>query len=272
MNSLIPLKDFQVYLNRIDLSSNTIRSYVGTMRLFLDRYDKINFKNIALFKSYLIGNYKTQTVNLRLQGLNKYLEFIGKGQMKVKLVKIQQKNFLENIISNEDYIFMKESLKSEGKLKWYFIIWIMGATGVRVSELLQIKAEHIAQGYIDLYSKGGKTRRIYFPTVLIEEIEQWLREKNLFSGPIFLNRSGNLLTTTGIALVLKYHAEKYGIRKESVYPHSFRHLFAKNFLERFNDLALLADLMGHKNIETTRIYLRRTANEQRELIDKVINW
>lgn len=57
-----------------------------------------------------------------------------------------------------------------------------------------------------------------------------------------------------------------------VYPHSFRHRFAKNFLEKYSDIALLADLMGHESIETTRIYLRRTSEEQRELIDKIITW
>ena len=59
--------------------------------------------------------------------------------------------------------------------------------------------------------------------------------------------------------------------EQFVYPHSFRHRFAKNFLERYNDIALLADLMGHESIETTRIYLRRTANEQRQIVDKVVN-
>ena len=48
----------------------------------------------------------------------------------------------------------------------------------------------------------------------------------------------------------------------------FRHRYAKNFLEKYNDIALLADLMGHESIETTRIYLRRTASEQRALVDK----
>ena len=71
---------------------------------------------------------------------------------------------------------------------------------------------------------------------------------------------------------LKAFAEKYGMNKEVVYPHSFRHRFAKNFLDRFNDLALLADLMGHESIETTRIYLRRTASEQQKIVDKVVNW
>ena len=46
----------------------------------------------------------------------------------------------------------------------------------------------------------------------------------------------------------------------------------KNFLEKFNDMALLADLMGHESIETTRIYLRRSSLEQQEIVDKVITW
>ncbi len=48
--------------------------------------------------------------------------------------------------------------------------------------------------------------------------------------------------------------------------------YAKNFLEKFSDIALLADLMGHESIETTRIYLRRTASEQRAIVDKVVTW
>ena len=57
-----------------------------------------------------------------------------------------------------------------------------------------------------------------------------------------------------------------------VYPHSLRHRYAKNFLERYNDIALLADLMGHESIETTRIYLRRTASEQQDIVDRVVVW
>ena len=101
---------------------------------------------------------------------------------------------------------------------------------------------------------------------------QWLQERCLNSGYIFLNRFGERITSRGIAMQLKHFADKYGLKREVVYPHSFRHRYAKNFLDRFNDLALLADLMGHESIETTRIYLRRTANEQRQIVDKVVNW
>ena len=57
-----------------------------------------------------------------------------------------------------------------------------------------------------------------------------------------------------------------------VYPHSFRHRFAKNFLEKYNDIALHSDLMGHESIETTRIYLRMTAGEQSKIINDVVTW
>ena len=71
---------------------------------------------------------------------------------------------------------------------------------------------------------------------------------------------------------MKKFAEKYGIDTKVVYPHSFRHRFAKSFLDRCNDIAFLADLMGHESIEIKRIYLRKTATEQREIVDNIIDW
>ena len=128
------------------------------------------------------------------------------------------------------------------------------------------------QGYLDIYSKGGKMRRLYIPKRLRTEAMQWLGKRRIESGYIFLNRFGERITARGIAQQLKLLAERYGINTAVVYPHSFRHRFAKNFLERYNDLALLADLMGHESIETTRIYLRRTATEQQTIVDKIVNW
>ena len=71
---------------------------------------------------------------------------------------------------------------------------------------------------------------------------------------------------------LKKFAQKYGLDPAVVYPHSFRHRFAKSFLDRHNDIALLADLMGHESIETTRIYLRKTSTEQQALINQIVDW
>ena len=155
---------------------------------------------------------------------------------------------------------------------WYFVIRFLAATGARVSELIQIKVEHIKLGHLDLYSKGGKLRRIYMPNTLREEAVSWLNENHRESGFIFLNKYGDRITTRGISGQLKKLAVKYGIDPAVVYPHSFRHRFAKSFLDRCNDIAFLADLMGHESIETTRIYLRKTATEQREIVDKIVDW
>ena len=263
---------FEKQLSKSDLAKNTVTSYVWTVKYFLAHYKEFNRKNLLAYKGYLMENFKPQTVNLRLQGINKYLEFIKKDKQKMKFVKVQQKNFLENVISNEDYKFLKTQLKADGYMEWYFVVWFMAATGARVSELLQIKAEHVVVGHLDIYSKGGKLRRLYIPKNLQGEAKQWLADRGVSSGYIFLNRYGERITTRGIAIQLKHFADKYGLNREVVYPHSFRHRFAKNFLDKFNDLALLADLMGHESIETTRIYLRRTATEQRQIVDKVVTW
>lgn len=263
---------FESFLQRSDLSKNTVSSYVWTVRYFEKTYGEFNKKNLLAYKGYLVEHFKPQTVNLRLQAINKYLEFTHHDKMKMKFVKVQQKNFLENVISNADYKFLKSSLLKDGQKDWHFVIWFMAATGARVSELLQIKAEHVQAGHIDLYTKGGKVRRIYIPRTLQNKALLWLSERQISSGYIFLNRFGQRITSRGIAMQLKHFADKYGLRREVVYPHSFRHRFAKNFLEKYNDIALLADLMGHESIETTRIYLRRTASEQQEIVDKIITW
>lgn len=263
---------YETFLRRLDLAKNTVSSYVWTVNYFERTYKEFNKKNLLAYKGYLVENFKPQTVNLRLQAINKYLEFIKQDKLKLRFIKVQQKNFLENVISNADYKFLKSSLLNDGYKNWYFIVWFMTATGSRVSELLQIKAEHVQIGHLDLYTKGGKMRRIYIPKTLQKEALQWLQERQLSTGYIFLNRFGERITTRGIAMQLKHFADKYGLKREVVYPHSFRHRYAKNFLDRFNDIALLADLMGHESIETTRIYLRRTASEQRQIVDKIVNW
>lgn len=79
------------------------------------------------------------------------------------------------------------------------------------------------------------------------------------------------MTTRGVASAIK-RCVKYGIREEVLHPHSFRHLYAIQFLKNNNNIALLADLMGHENISTTSIYLRLSSEEQKEQFNKAMNW
>lgn len=264
---------FKKFLVTENLAPNTVSAYITAVNGYLKQYDNFTKNNLLAWKAYLIENFKAKTVNLKLQAVNKYLEFIKKPNLRIKSVKVQQRTFIENVISDADYVFFKKKLRQEENKEWYFIVRFLCATGARVSELIKIKVEHVTLGYIDLYTKGGKIRRIYIPITLRKETIKWLNDSlKIESGYIFLNRFGDRITTRGISQQLKNYAVKYGIDPKVVYPHSFRHRFAKNFLEKYNDIALLADLMGHESIETTRIYLRKTASEQQEIVDKIVTW
>jgi len=265
-------ENFELFLRQENMSDNTVSAYTYAVADFFEHKKELTKKKLLSYKTYLMENFKPKTVNLRIQGLNKYLEYSKHPRLKLKSIKVQQKTYLENVISNEDYIFFKNKLRKEPNLEWYFVVRYLAATGARVSELIQIKIEHVMVGYIDIYSKGGKFRRIFIPKKLREESNEWLTEMNRTTGYLFLNRFGERITTRGVSQQLKNYAEKYGLNTKVVYPHSFRHRFAKNFLEKYNDIALLADLMGHESIETTRIYLRKSSLEQQTIVDKVVTW
>lgn len=263
---------FRDQLVKEGLSEKTIEAYCWTVDYFMREYDDLTRENLLAYKGYLVDYFKPKTVNLRVQAMNKYLSYLGKNDLRMKPVRIQQKTFLENVISNSDYRYLKKQLKSDGNEEWYFVVWFLAATGARVSELVSIKVEHVQEGHFDLYSKGGKLRRLYIPKKLQREALAWIEREGIGSGYLFTNRYGKRITARGVSQQLKNYARKYGLDEKVVYPHSFRHLFAKNFLDAYSDIALLADLMGHESIETTRIYLRRTASEQRDIVDKVITW
>ena len=275
------LEHFQAYLKKAGMAQNTISAYQSAVRQYFQLYPQLSINCLQAYKTYLLGRYQAATVNVKIHGLNRYLQYQNalpeaslpfSEKYRLPSVKHQQRTFADNIISNEDYGCLKKRLKEDGNFFWSFIVRFLGATGARVSELVQIKAEHVSLGYMDLYSKGGKIRRIYFPDSLCQECLAWLSDRELTSGFIFLNRQGKPVTPRGINSQLKKFAAKYGIDPSTVYPHSFRHLYAKNFLAKFNDISLLADLLGHESIETTKIYLTQTSTEQKTLIDRIIIW
>lgn len=260
---------FEKELRKENYADNTVVAYRFAVKEYCSLYPALNKENLLQYKAYLLESHNPKTVNLRIRGINKYLEYMGCTDLKIKTVKTPKSSFLDHVISNEDYLYYKDKLQGEQDLRWYFIVWTLAATGARISELVQIKKEHVRTGYYDIYSKGGRIRRIYLPIKLRNDLLDWIGQE---SGFLFVNRYGNRITPRGIADRLKELALKYGINPVVVHPHSFRHLFALNFLAKSNDLALLADLLGHESMDTTRIYLQRSSREQKKFIDKVVDW
>lgn len=267
------LQNYEKYLIKEEMSDNTIKSYLWTASYFLDTYSSITRSNLIKYKEYLKNTYKPQTVNSRIYALNKFLIYLNKRNLLLKTVKIQQRTFLDNVISNAEYKRLLRNLRDDGYIKYYMIVRTLTCTGARVSELIRFQIEDVYEGYIDIYAKGGKLRRIYFPKQLRSELIDWLESEKRNTGSLFLNKNGVTISIRGIEQMLKTYASKYNINPDVVHPHSFRHRFALNFLHnKPKELIALADILGHTCLDTTRIYTRRTAQEQYALVNSTVNW
>ncbi|WP_419504120.1 tyrosine-type recombinase/integrase [Enterocloster sp.] len=254
------------------MSDNTICVYRYAVEQFYRLYPQLTSRNLQLYKVYLLEHYKPQTVNLRLRAINCFIEDKKLRSSPAPMIRIQQKTWLDKIISQADYEYLKQRLLEDEEMVYYFLVRLMAATGVRVSELVTFQVGDVHCGFKDLYSKGDKMRRIYIPSNLRKAFFKWDDFTARTDGALFLNRFGAPITPSGIRSRLKTFAARYGLDPEVMYPHSFRHRFAKNFIEACGDISLLADLLGHKSIETTRIYLRRSSAEQYRIVNKVVDW
>lgn len=264
--------DFRKMLVQLHFSQSTIRVYLSAVYTYYNIYRELNAKNLDGFKIYLENHYSPRTANLYIIGINRYLKYLGKPELQLHTKRLRHQNYLDGILSYEDYKRLKVLLKKDDNQKWMFIIWTLAATGVRVSELLQFKIGHISRGYIDIQSKGDKQRRVYIPKKLQIKLLEWTDQREDNNGPLFLNDKGQQISIRGISKGLERIALRYGLDKHLMHPHAFRHLFAKKFLETKGDISMLADLLGHESLDTTKIYLRMTSAEQQRIIDEVVNW
>lgn len=275
------IEAFKEYLRKKNMSENTELAYIRTVRQLLFASEDLSEDSLRKYRNLLISGYRPATINQRVFAVNHFLlfleeeypaDFTALSGFRLHSVKTPRETFQDSIITNEDCETLERNLKAEHHDFWYFIVRFLVTTGARVSELVQIKAEHLTCGYLDLYSKGGKIRRIYIPDSLCREAKAWCDCRGIVSGFLFVGKNGRPVTTRGIHSQLKHYAVRYGIDPDAMYPHSFRHRFAKNFLSRSGDISLLADLLGHESIETTRIYLTRSSREQKLLLDEMVTW
>lgn len=266
------IKQFEQYLTSRNLAPNTIQVYLYSVKQFYQMYHRLTSANLQKYKIQLMDQYKPQTVNLRIRALNSFLEQKDSSIPPLTMVRIQQKTFLDKIISEADYEYLIRRLYEDEEFTYYYLVRLITTTGVRVSEVVMFQVEDVYTGQKDIYSKGNKMRRIYIPTVLKQALMDWTASENRHKGALFLNRYRDPLSPCGIRSQLKMFSARYALNPDVMYPHSFRHRFAKNFIEKCGDIALLSDILGHESIETTRIYLRRSSTEQYAIINKVVNW
>ena len=265
------IESFREYLDDKELSDNTVRAYITAMEQFFSSFGEISKKNGLDWKRELREKgLKAKSINIKLNAFNSFCGMVHDDGSKVKTMRVHQATAVSNVISEQDYKKLLAGLKNDGNMRWYYNIKLLASTGARVSEYVRLKKTDFSRGYSEMWTKG-KIRRIYIPKSFLNEADGYYSS---FEPDDFLavGRDGDQITTRGVSQMLMTFAARYGIDKKVMHPHSFRHMFAVQFLRRNNNLSLLADILGHSSVSTTAIYTRMTKEQQQDEVNKTINW
>lgn len=260
------LGGFKKWLKSKGRSDNCINTYVKGIELFYNRYKEMNIETLSEYEKEIGSKMNPKTVNLRICGMNAYFKYTGFTDYEFRKVKVEKKTFCDNVISENQFNQLIEFAKKNAPKVW-LIAKVIAGTGVRVSELIELKTKDLDKGYADIVGKGNKVRRIYFTDKLVEEIKDKCGKEYIVE-----NRYGTAMSTRGVSDLLKKAGKKAGLPNEVMHPHSFRHYFAKQFMKKTQDISLLSDILGHSNISTTAIYTRLSTEEQQKQMNNLVNW
>ena len=134
------------------------------------------------------------------------------------------------------------------------LLCMLADTGARLGGITSLKIEQLGIRRAYVVEKGNKARWIYWTHYCQAVLDAWLAERPVASGALWINlHNGEPLTTSGVYQILKRLKVRAGVRGRSN-PHSFRHNFARAYLESGGDLVTLARLLGHSDVNTTAAY------------------
>lgn len=267
--SLNAVESFAEYLMMEEKSKATIEKYVHDIHVFL-RYineEAVTKEKVIAYKEYLLRKYKVRSVNSMLASLNGFFLWQQWPEFRVKQLKIQQQAFCtdEMELTRQEYIRLVRTAREMGNVRLEMIIQTICSTGIRISELKFVTVNAVRYGYADVSCKG-KSRRVMIPDDLRKKLLMYITKKGLKKGVVFLTKSGNVVDRSNIWREMKKLSEEAKVSEGKIFPHNLRHLFARCFYGMEKDIAKLADVLGHSNINTTRIYMVSTGREhQRQL-------
>ena len=185
----------------------------------------------------------------------------------VRYIKVQKQIFArqDKELSRLEY---KRLLDAADDEQTSLMIRTICGTGIRVSELRYITAEAVVSGKAVVDCKNKK-RIILIPALMQEFLIPYIKKSGIESGPIFLSKNGNPIDRTSIWRKMKELCEISGVNPEKVFPHNLRHLFARTFYSIDGDIVRLADVLGHSNINTTRIYTMEAGRQHMDMLDQL---
>lgn len=263
---------FVKYLQEDEKSQATIKKYKRDLQSFVRFANgSVITKELAIqYKEYLKASYKPSSVNSMLAAVNRLFKEMGWYDCVVKALKVQRAVFRlkDRELNKEEYYRLLEAAKAKKNRRLYLIMETICATGIRVSELQFITAEALKTERAVVTLKG-KTRTVLLPKALCKKLRKYAKEREILSGSLFITKYGRPMDRSNILHEMKALCETAGVERSKVFPHNLRHLFACVFYKAVKDITRLADLLGHSNINTTRIYTSVSGEEQARQIARL---
>lgn len=264
-----PLRKLVTELKLRGASPNTIKKYLYVNRRFLEfiKKDPAEITEDEL-KSYLAelldkGQQHSSVALARSALLFYYNDVLERGFLKIKTPKIQKK--LPVVLTKEE---VKRLIGAAGHEKSALLIKLLYASGLRISECLNLTIEDLELEQRIAWvrgGKGGKDRMVILSQSLVQELQGYLAKHGIVSGFILRGRNGDAMTSRNAQKIIRNAARRAGITKP-VTPHKLRHSFATHLREAGTDLRVIQELLGHASIQTTEIYTHVSIEEKRRVV------
>ena len=251
------LQEYERFLREQEKAENTIIKYLNEATKLQNWLNgkEITKMNLLAYKKYLAKMYLTTGVNSVISAVNNYLEFLNLDELKVKTLRLQRATFskAEKILSKIEYQRLLQATRDINNPRLYYIMQTICSTGIRISELKYITVNAIKLGSTNIKLKG-KVRTILLPKKLCKILSQYIKERGIKNGSVFVTKGGKPVNRSNIWREMKKLCKIANVSSKKVFPHNLRHLFARVFYKRYKDIVRLADILGHSSINTTRIY------------------
>ncbi len=263
---------FQNKLIEDEKSTATIQKYLRDINSFFVfvKGEAVTKDIVIRYKQFLKENYMPSSVNSMLAAINRFFKEMGWFDCVVKALKVQRQTFRskERELTRDEYFRLLKAAKQKNNTRLYLLMQTLCSTGIRVSELPFITVQSIKTGRA-IVSLKGKTRVVLIPSDLCRELSHYAKSRGIERNSIFVTKSGRPMDRSNILHEMKALCEMAGVDRNKVFPHNLRHLFACLFYKVEKDLSRLADLLGHSNVNTTRIYTCISGDEQIRQIEQL---
>lgn len=263
---------FKEHLVSEERSSATVDKYTRDIKAFAKyaKNNEITKESVISYKKYIREKYAVRSVNSMISSINSLFSFLCWHDLRVKTLKLQRQVFCpeEKELTKSEYVRLCRAADRKHNERLNLILQTICGTGIRVSELQYITVEAVKRGEAIVNCKA-KTRLVFIVKDLKQKLLRYAAEQGIKNGMIFITKTGKPISRTNIWREMKSLCGEANVNPQKVFPHNLRHLFARVFYGIEKDIVKLADILGHSNINTTRIYIMSTGAEHRRRMENM---